>query len=234
MAQVAKVWTPERAGELGQRFEGAPPQEVLSWALREFHPDIALACSFGAEDVVLTDMLWRINPQAKVFYIDTGFLFPESIQVRDRLAAKYGGSFTRVAPPQSLARFIKEQGDGLWSRDPDRCCNLRKVEPLRGFLAGLSAWVTGIRREQAPTRANAKVVEWDGKFNMAKVNPLVGWSWAQVWDYIHQHDVPYCELHDQDYPSIGCAPCTRQVKRGEDPRAGRWSGTGKIECGLHK
>lgn len=235
MVREVKAWTPESAVKMGQQFEEKSPQELLSWALGEFHPDIALACSFGAEDVVLADMVLKINPKARVFYLDTGFLFPETLELKDRVVQKYGITPIRVASETSVEEFQAHHGEALWSREPDQCCNLRKVEPLQAFLgSGLRAWITGIRRDQAPTRANAKTVEWDAKFSLVKVNPLVRWSSGQVWDYIVQNQVPYCVLHDRGYPSIGCWPCTRQVKQGDDPRAGRWAGFNKTECGLHQ
>jgi phosphoadenosine phosphosulfate reductase len=127
----------------------------------------------------------------------------------------------------------RTHGSALWTRDPDRCCNLRKVEPLRRKLGELSAWITSIRRDQTSVRSNAHRVEWDAKFGLVKINPMVDWTSKQVWRYIHDHDVPYNELHNQDYPSIGCTQCTRAVRPGEDPRAGRWPGFAKTECGLH-
>lgn len=216
------------------RFEGRPPQEVLAWALARYAPDIALACSFGAEDVALCDMVARIKPDARVFYLDTELLFPETYQVRDRIASRYPRlQIVGYRPHLSVEGQAIIHGAALWQRDPDRCCQMRKVEPLQHALAGLRAWITGIRRDQAPTRRNARVVENDERFGLVKVNPLVAWSSDQVWEYIRRHDVPYNPLHDQGYPSIGCYPCTRAVKPGEDPRAGRWSGFAKTECGLH-
>lgn len=216
-------------------LEGRRPEEVLAWAVERFFPDIALACSFGAEDVALVHMLVRIRPDVKVFYLDTGLFFPETYEVRDRLQERYGIDFVRVAPSLSLEEQARRHGEALWRRDPDLCCRLRKVQPLERALGdlGLAAWITGIRREQAPTRANARVVEWDSRFGLVKVNPLVRWTHRDVWEYITAHGVPYNVLHDRGYPSIGCAPCTRPVAPGEDPRAGRWAGFAKTECGLH-
>lgn len=225
-----------REVELAARdLAGRPPQDVLRWALETFGPDgIALACSFGAEDVVLVDMASRIRPGVRVFYLDTDLLFPETYETRDRVAARYDVRLERVRPALSLAEQAGRHGDALWARDPDTCCRVRKVEPLRGVLAGLEAWVTGIRREQSPTRASAAEVEWDHRFGLVKVNPLARWTWDEVWGYIRAHDVPYNPLHDRGYPSIGCMPCTRPVRPGEDPRAGRWPGFAKTECGLHR
>ncbi len=216
-------------------FEERSPAEVLRWAVERFAPDLALACSFGAEDVALVDMLAGVWPGARVFYLDTDLFFPETYRVRDRVAERYDVNLIGVRPLLTVAAQEAVHGPELWRRDPDLCCRLRKVEPLeRVFGAlGLRAWITGIRRDQAPTRRHARVVEWDGRFGLVKVNPLVRWSWDEVWSYIREHDVPYNELHDRGYPSIGCAPCTRAVRPGEDPRAGRWAGLAKTECGLH-
>lgn len=219
----------------GEVLEERPAQEVLQWAVERFAPDLALACSFGAEDVVLVDMLSSLWPGARVFYLDTELFFPETYAVRDRVAERYDVNLIGVRPLLSVEAQAVIHGPELWKSDPDLCCRLRKVEPLeRVFGAlGLKAWITGIRREQAPTRRNAQVVEWDSRFGLVKVNPLARWTWGEVWDYIRRNGVPYNELHDRGYPSIGCAPCTRPVRPGEDPRAGRWAGFNKTECGLH-
>ena len=216
-----------------EEFEDASPETVIRWAVETF-PKITFACSFGAEDVVLVDMLQKISPQTDIFYLDTDFHFKETYETRDRLADRYGVSFIQVKPELTPEEQAAQYGDELWKRDPNLCCNLRKVEPLSKFLAHYEAWITGIRREQAPTRANAKKVEYDTKFGLVKFNPLAAWKTEDVWRYIRENNVIYNPLHDRSYPSIGCEHCTRPVKPGEDPRAGRWSGTGKIECGLHQ
>ncbi|WP_170086727.1 phosphoadenylyl-sulfate reductase [Kyrpidia spormannii] len=225
--------SPEEVEAWAEGLEGCPPEEILEWALKRFSPRIALACSFGVEDVVLVDMATRILPHVQIFYLDTGLLFPETYEVRDRVVDRYRPNLRRVTPQLDLRQQAAEYGEALWTRDPNTCCRLRKVEPLRDVLAEQDAWVTGIRREQSPTRAGAKVVEVDRKFGLIKVNPLAGWDSRQVWNYVHTHEVPYNSLHDRGYPSIGCAPCTRPVRPGEDPRAGRWAGFDKTECGLH-
>ncbi|MDI3328195.1 MAG: phosphoadenylyl-sulfate reductase [Alicyclobacillaceae bacterium] len=217
-----------------EELTGKDPWDVVAWALERFHPRIALACSFGAEDVALVDMVHRARPDARIFYLDTGLLFPETYEVRDRIVRRYQPALLQVRPELTVEEQARRFGEALWSRDPNACCNLRKVEPLKRVLAGLDAWITGIRREQAPTRANAQVVEVDRKFGLIKFNPLAHWTHRQVWAYIHRHQIPYNVLHDRGYPSIGCAPCTRPVQPGEDPRAGRWSGFNKTECGLHQ
>ena len=222
---------------LNDSFETRHPQDVLVYALERYSGHIILACSFGAEDVVLMDMIHRIDPGAPLFYLDTDFLFRETYQVRDRLIEKYGllssqviQVKSRLTPEQQAAEY----GEALWAREPDRCCALRKVEPLERVLSGYQAWITGIRRDQAPTRAHAGLVEWDQKFQLVKFNPLAKWSTEDVWTYIRVHEIPYNPLHDQNYPSIGCTHCTTPVRPGEDPRAGRWKNFGKTECGLHK
>ncbi len=227
----------EELQELSQRLEGQTPQEVLSYALDHYFPSIVLACSFGPEDVVLWDMMYRINPKASLFYLDTDFLFQETHDVRERMAAKYHlapEQLIEVKPELTPEQQAERFGDRLWLRQPDQCCQLRKVEPLTRVLKNYTAWVTGIRRDQAPTRANAGLVEWDRKFELVKFNPLAAWTNDDVWAYIKTYDVPYNVLHDQHYPSIGCTHCTAPVRPGEDPRSGRWKNSEKTECGLHK
>ncbi len=218
-------------------FETKLPQDVLAYAIGRYHPRIVLACSFGAEDVVLVDMIHRLNPEVPLFYLDTDFLFPETYRVRDRVVERYGLKPAQVIQMKSLLtpeRQAAEHGERLWSTNPDQCCQLRKVEPLSRVLRGYEAWVTGIRRDQAPTRANAGLIEWDQKFGLVKVNPLARWTWADIWAYIRVYEVPYNELHDRQYPSVGCTHCTAPVAEGEDPRSGRWKHSAKTECGLHK
>jgi len=231
---MGKAWTQEELEKVSRELEGKDPSLAIKWAVDNFHPDVALACSFGAEDVALVDMLVKVKPDARIFYLDTGLLFKETYDVIGRINKKYGIQPERCAAALSLEDMGKKYGPKLWEASPDECCKIRKVIPLETALSGLRAWVTGIRRDQAPTRANAPVVGWDEKFKLVKINPLVTWTWEDVWNYIRKNDVPYNVLHDRNYPSVGCEPCTKQVNPGEDPRAGRWAGKGKIECGLHK
>ena len=222
---------------LSDSFESKQPQDVLSAALERYASKIVVACSFGAEDVVLVDMVHRINPSVPLLYLDTDFLFPETYATRDCIIQQYDLKPSQVLQVKSLLtpeRQAEQHGEALWSREPDRCCQLRKIEPLTRVLKGFHAWITGIRRDQAPSRAKAGLIEWDQKFDLVKVNPLARWSWADVWTYIRVHDVPYNPLHDQNYPSIGCTHCTAPVAPGDDPRAGRWKNFAKTECGLHK
>ena len=234
---VQANFSTEELQELNQRFEAQLPQEVLQYAFQRFFPKIVLACSFGAEDMVLWDMMYRLNPQASLFYLDTDFLFPETYEVRDRLMARYrvpAEQVIQVKPELTPAQQAERFGDLLWIRQPDECCRLRKVDPLTKVLQHYAAWITGIRRDQTPTRARAGLVEWDATFGLVKLNPLAAWTNDDVWTYINTHDVPYNRLHDQHYPSIGCTHCTAPVHPGDDPRSGRWQSTEKTECGLHQ
>ena len=234
--------SPEELKAWGKSFEAQQPQEVLKAAIERYAPKIVLACSFGAEDVVLVDMIHRINPTVPLFYLDTDFLFPETYAVRDRVIHRYGLKPDQVIQMKSLLTpeaQAQQYGERLWAQTPreegpDRCCDLRKVEPLTRVLKQYAAWITGIRRDQSQARANAGLIEWDAKFQLVKVNPLAKWTWEDVWTYIRLYEVPYNELHDRNYPSIGCTHCTAPVSPGEDLRAGRWRNFGKVECGLHK
>ena len=219
--------------ELQDQAEGWDLKVLLQWGLSEFGQSLAIAASLGAEDVVLIDQASRLRSEFRVFTLDTDFLFPDTYALIDRIEKRYGIQVERthsdLTPAQQAARY----GEALWASQPDQCCQLRKVEPLKKKLSGLRAWVTGVRRDQAPTRAGTRKLEWDAKFGLVKLNPIADWNWEQVWEYIRAYNVPYNPLHDQNYPSIGCTHCTRPVQPGEDPRAGRWSGFNKVECGLH-
>ncbi len=219
--------------EIQQAAELWTPQRTLRWAFDTFGGKVAISSAFGAEGMVIIDLASRLHKDFRLFTIDTEFLFPETYNLMDRIEAKYGITIERVFSALSPEEQESSHGAALWTRDPDRCCNLRKVEPLRRKLTELDAWITSIRRDQTSNRSTARRVEWDAKFGLVKINPIVDWTSKQVWRYIHDHDVPYNELHNQDYPSIGCTHCTRAVRPGEDPRAGRWSGFAKTECGLH-
>ncbi len=215
------------------RSESWKPEEVLRWAFANFGDDVAMATGFGVEGMVLIDMATRINPNVQVFTGDTEFLFPETYDLIDRVEKRYGIKIERLYSEVTPEEQEMEHGPELWKRNPDRCCSIRKVEPLKNKLAELRAWITAIRRDQTSIRANARKIEWDIKFQLVKINPLADWSAPMVWSYIQKHDVPYNPLHDRDYPSIGCTHCTRAIKPGEDSRAGRWAGFQKTECGLH-
>jgi len=226
-------WTTEKLKQLNEIFMHCPPAELLRWGFKHFAPDIALATGFGPEGIVLMHQILQIRPETTMFYLDTDLLFPETYALRDELSRRYGFHFTRVHCGLSLADQEQQHGPELWARSPDRCCYLRKVEPLRRFLSTQRAWISGIRRDQTPFRANAQLIEWDYTNRIVKFNPLAYWHGEEVWDYIHSHQLPFNPLHTQGYPSIGCWPCTRPVAPGNDPRSGRWAGWAKTECGIH-
>jgi len=218
---------------LGLEFEKKTPQEIIRFALDKYGNRVSFASSFGAEDVAIIDMIAKIKPGARVFTLETGYLFSETHDVIRRIKEKYNIKLEIYTPSTSMEEFERQYGK-LYETDPDKCCAIRKIEPLNRAMAdNLDAWITGIRRDQSPTRANTKKVEMDKKFNLVKFNPIADWTSEKVWDYIRKNNIPYNVLHDRNYPSIGCAPCTKPVKPGEDPRAGRWAGKEKTECGLH-
>jgi len=206
---------------------------LLAWGFRRFGPQIALASSFGAEASVLIDLAARIEPDLHVFTLDTGFLFPETYALIEAIERRYGIRVERIRPELTPEQQAEQHGEALWRRNPALCCQLRKVEPLRRKLAGLEAWITGIRREQSEARTAAGKLEWDTKFGVAKVNPLADWTWEQVSEYTTAHHLPYNSLLDRSYLSIGCVQCTSPVIPGEDLRSGRWAGLSVKECGLH-
>lgn len=220
------------AAAVNRTLEGATAPAILRWAA-EHLGRLTFASALGAECVVVIDTIARERLPIDIFTLDTGLLFPETYELKRQLEARYGITIRSVAPAQTVAEQAATHGPALWERDPNRCCELRKIEPLRRALAGFDGWITAIRREQTPERANAQPFEIDTKFGLAKVNPLVAWTHDDVWAHIYAHDVPFNPLHHQNYPSIGCQPCTSPVLPGEDARSGRWRGAGKRECGLH-
>jgi phosphoadenosine phosphosulfate reductase len=223
----------EEVRELQIAAEAWRPQRVLAWAFDTFGKAVAISSAFGVEGMALIDMASRVQQSFRLFTLDTEFLFPETYNLMDQVEQRYGIVIERVYPLISPEEQARIHGPALWQRNPDRCCDLRKVEPLRRKMGELQAWITSIRRDQTAARADAGKIEWDRKFGLVKINPIADWSSRQVWQYIREHDVPYNPLHERNYPSIGCTHCTRAVHPGEDPRAGRWSGSSKTECGLH-
>jgi phosphoadenosine phosphosulfate reductase len=209
------------------------PEEILNWAFVTFGKDVAIASGFGIEGMVLLDLAARVARDFRVFTLDTEFLFAETYDLMDRVEKRYGIKVERVFSALTPEEQEREHGPALWSRDPDRCCSLRKVDPLKTKLTGLKAWITAIRRDQTASRASAKKVGWDNKFQLIKINPIADWTSEMVWRYAVSQNVPYNPLHNQNYPSIGCTHCTRAILPGENARAGRWAASEKAECGLH-
>ena len=233
-------WDEREAKRSAELLESQDAEQILKWAAQTFSTKIALASSFGAEDVVIIDLLSRIKPQVAVFTLDTGRLPEETYEVMDRIRQRYGLEIASFFPDQAaVEKLEKEKGFYSFRKSVENrkeCCAIRKVEPLNRALAGLEAWITGLRREQAVTRTGAAKVEIDTAHGrIAKINPLADWTTEQVWDHIRKNQEPYNRLHDQGFTSIGCAPCTRAIRPGEDLRAGRWwwELPDNKECGLH-
>ena len=223
----------EEVARLQAAAEAWTPERLLAWGFDTFGDAVAISSAFGAEGMVLIDIASRTRRKFHIFTLDTEFLFPETYNLMDQVEERYGIAIEKVYPLLSPEEQERVHGPALWQSNPDQCCNLRKVEPLRRRLSELRAWITSIRRDQTAARTGAGKIEWDEKFGLVKINPIADWSSKQVWQYIRQHDVPYNVLHERDFPSIGCTHCTRAVRPGEDPRAGRWAGSSKTECGLH-
>ncbi len=237
-AEIA-AYTPEQLKAMNERFAGKAPEEIIRWAAETFGSQIKFASSFGAEDVVVIDMIAKVAPQISTFTLDTGRLNDETYEVMEGVRTRYGIEVLSMFPERAAVEKL-EREKGFYSfresvEDRRECCAVRKVEPLRRALSGLKAWMTGLRRDQAASRGDTGAVEWDEGNGLAKVNPLVDWSNEQVWEYIRTNNVTYNRLHDQGFPSIGCAPCTRAIEPGEDIRAGRWwwELPDSKECGLH-
>jgi phosphoadenosine phosphosulfate reductase len=215
-----------------EQIEQLPAEDVLRWASEEFRDRLCLSCSWQKQSSVLVHMVSELELDVDIVELDTHLFFKESYETRERLVERYG--LTLVVPDViTIAEQHKHEGPNLWETNPDRCCHIRKVEPLIQALRPYDAWVSGIRREQSPSRAGAKKVERSERYGVWKVQPLADWSEKDVWRYIVQNDIPYNPLHDVGYRSIGCIPCTRPTRPDEEERAGRWAGSDKLECGIH-
>lgn len=214
-------------------LESAHPRDIIRWGVEKYGDKLTMATAFGPEGMVILHLLAEIDPTAHVFNLDTGYQFKETLELRDRVAQRYGLHVEMMQPDLNVADYEKQHGGPLYKTNPDQCCFDRKLTILRRAAVGRSAWMSAIRRDQSPDRARASIVGWDKKFGLVKINPLANWTKKEVWGLIAEQDIPYNPLHDQGYTSIGCFPCTRAVMFGEDERAGRWSGTAKTECGLH-
>lgn len=214
-------------------LESAEPPEIIRWAVDRFGPKLTMATAFGPEGCLIIHWLAAIAPHTFVFNLETGYQFKETLELRDRIAKRYGMEVSLERPDTTVEEYERLHGGPLYRTDSNRCCADRKIAVIRRVLTRFDSWMSGIRRDQSPDRATAPIVGWDGKFGVVKVSPLANWSKAKVWDAIVREDIPYNPLHDQGYVSIGCWPCTRAITAGEDERAGRWSGSTKTECGLH-
>jgi phosphoadenosine phosphosulfate reductase len=225
--------------DIPKEVNGFSAMQILEFALRRFDDKIALATSFGAEDQVLTEMLWRLDKKVRLFTLDTGRLPQETYDVMETTKQKYAIDIEVYFPNnQQVESMVRQDGPNLFYRSVEnrkRCCQIRKVEPLKRAMAGLDAWICGLRKEQSITRQTIETVAWDEQFGLFKICPLAEWTTQQVWEYIRSNEIPYHPLHDKGYPSIGCAPCTRAVEPGRDMRAGRWwwEEPEHKECGLH-
>lgn len=234
MTQSQRVISPERVPV----SEKSGPLEFVGWALDRFtHQRMVMTTAFGMEGCALIDMFAKHQARLTVVYLDTCFFFPETHALRDRLIERYPTvTFVNRGADLTPEQQAEVYGHELWKVNPDLCCKLRKVDPMADVMRDVDVWITGLRRSQSATRANLRAVEWDWKFQVLKVSPLANWDRQQVWAYVLGNQVPYNELHEKGYPTVGCTHCTKPVpgsKIGEYTRAGRWSGTDKTECGLH-
>jgi phosphoadenosine phosphosulfate reductase len=217
-----------------ERLAGEHPREILRWAVETFGRGLTMATAFGPEGCAILHMLAEIGRPVRVFNLDTGYQFDETLALRDRIAERYGIEVELVRPETTVAEYEARHGGPLYVNNGDQCCFDRKILPLRRAVVGYDAWISSIRADQSAHRAKARSVAWDAKFSLVKINPLLAWTHRDVWAFVVANKVPYNPLHDQGYPSIGCRPCTRAVAAGEtDERAGRWAGQAKTECGLH-
>ena len=219
--------------EASQRLESATPQQILQYAVDRFAPKFTMATAFGPEGMVLIQMLSELAPQTPIFNLETGYQFPETLELREQIKRRYGIEVELKRPATTVEEYEAINGGPVYTTDPNRCCQDRKLSVLKQAAEGMDAWASAIRRDQSDDRRRAPIVGWDAKFHLVKISPLANWTKKDVWNWISRHDIPYNPLHDRGYPSVGCWPCTRAVQIGEDERAGRWSGFTKTECGLH-
>ncbi len=232
------ILTSSQLADLNRRFETAATQDILSWAWETYGQRAAIGTSFQGAGIVMMHLAKEHKLPLPLFTLDTGLLFPETLDLKKRLEDFLGVQIESLVPEHTVEEQARLKGSELWKRDPDACCTLRKVEPLQKKLQNLDCWITGLRREQSKTRASVNIVEifeFDPLLNreIVKLNPMANWSRERVWNYIKQNKIPYNPLHDQGYRSIGCVPCTRKTSEGGDERAGRWTGFNKTECGIH-
>ena len=228
VSAATEEWT-----DVNERLTESTPRAILEWAVSRFQSRLTMATAFGAEGCMLIHLLAEIDAKVRVFNLDTGYQFPETLALREQLRERYGIEVELVRPEATTAEYENQHGGPIYATHPDQCCYDRKIVPLRRALVGYNAWITAIRADQSSYRMAASVVGVDRKFGLVKVNPLLNWTRRDVWAFIAMHKVPYNPLHDQSFLSIGCWPCTRAVEDGDQERAGRWAGHAKTECGLH-
>ena len=239
MSAPAEILSSSEAQALAESFETATTEEILGWAWSRFGDKAAIGTSFQGAGLVMMHLAVKNGLSFPVFTIDTGLLFAETLELKKRLEDFFGFQIESVKPDISVDQMNESMGPPeLWKKDPDLCCTVRKVFPLQSKLSELDCWITGLRREQSQSRASVPILdihilEGDSNKELAKLSPMANWSREDVWKYIKEHKIPYNPLHDQGYRSIGCYPCTRQTRNGEDERAGRWTGFKKVECGIH-
>lgn len=226
-------WTSEDIREINHRFKKTDPLEILRWVNKELGPEAVMGTGFGPSGIMLLHIISRYDLHIPVFYLDTDLLFDETYTLRDELESFFNIKFKKVHTELSVEEQNIQYDSELWEKNPNKCCYLRKVLPLKNYLKDKKAWITGVRRSQSDTRSHTLFIQRDPFNNVWKVNPLANWTSEEVWSYIHLNELPYNELHDRGYPSIGCRPCTLPVKPGEHERAGRWAGLDKTECGIH-
>lgn len=233
---IMQLMKANRIGELSPgTIHITDTSDIIKWVSKNLDIDkVIMGTGFGPPGIALMDMLLKITRSIKIFYIDTGFLFQQTYDLKNGLEDHFKMEFIRLStglnPIEQEQKYTKE----LWNENPDLCCDLRKVQPLKDALSSFDYWITGIRKYQTATRSQASILEYEPRFNVIKLNPLLNWSHEQVWSYIRENKLPYNPMHDNNYPSIGCMQCTSPVSPGEDERSGRWNGKKKTECGLHK
>ena len=234
MSSATASFSVEELADVNATLAEATPEEILRWGVERFGDRLTMATAFGPEGCILIHLLSQVGPKVRLFNLDTGYQFPETLELRERLAERYGIEVEMVRAEKSTAEYEREHGGPVYLANPDQCCYDRKIVPLRRALVGYEAWITSIRADQSADRAYSKVIGWDKKFSLVKINPLLKWTRRDVWAFIVANKIPYNPLHDQGYPSIGCFPCTKAVGgEVQDERAGRWAGQAKTECGLH-
>ncbi|MBB6446657.1 phosphoadenylyl-sulfate reductase [Bacillus benzoevorans] len=226
-------WTEER--QVKALSHNSDYLDVLKWAYQEYGDEIIYSCSFGAEGIVLMDLIHKVNKGAKIIFLDTGLHFSETYELIAKVRKRYPSlNISLIKPQMNLQQQEKWYGDELWKTNPNLCCHMRKVVPLREALSEKKAWISGLRKEQSPARSHIQFINKDEKFKKIKICPLIHWTWEDVMTYLHRNELPYNPLHDKGYPSIGCTACTLPAAVNEDFRSGRWAGFSKTECGLHQ